>query len=527
MISCIVIIISLVLCVFIKLISIPAGPPPVPPSPESDDEGQICSICFEPWANSGNHRLASLKCGHMFGFSCIEHWLKGQGSKCPQCNAKARKMDIRVLYAKSLKVLDTSEKDRVVKELEKERESKRKLELEHAQIKLKYELKTQLVVKLQEELRMMKNSVAGSSISSSQSIGLSQVGSNGTKSKFRLVMNFTLEMIKDGGCRVMAYNEWLGMMVVSLPSQVAMFPGCGVKKINVLDMKSERYVPIHQKQIRDLAFNPTKNDLLLSVAMDKLVKITNICNNTTVGSYTADAPLWSCCWNADEVNQFFVGTATGSVIQYEISNTSGPKSVTKISGSGPVVSMCYIPFKASASFSNGGLLVARLQSVSFVEFKNDSIVDHVLPFEGPFTSVSFENQNRHILISCRPSQRYPHARHMVCELQSVNVASDDPNRTRLVTGNIIHTFKGGTTQKVLSRSVILSNPMQDGSVLVCASDESTQSTCIWDLSSVSCIQQLKGAENVIDIQAINSNQNSFLALLTDKFVKFYKWVDVL
>lgn len=28
---------------------------------------QCCSICFEPWTNSGNHRLASLKCGHLFG----------------------------------------------------------------------------------------------------------------------------------------------------------------------------------------------------------------------------------------------------------------------------------------------------------------------------------------------------------------------------------------------------------------------------------------------------------------------------
>lgn len=471
--------------------------------------------------------MASLKCGHMFGFSCIEHWLKGQGNKCPQCNAKARKTDIRVLYAKSLKVIDTSEKDRVVKELEKERETKRKLELEHAQIKLKYELKAQLVVKLQEELRLIKSTVAGSSFSSSQSFRSSQPGTDVRQKKFKLVMYSVLEMIKDGGCRVMAFNEWLAMLVVSIPSQVAMFPGCGVKKINVLEMKSERYVPIHQKQIRDLAFNPAKNDLLLSVAMDKLVKITNICNNTTVGSYSADAPLWSCCWNADNVNQFFVGTATGSLLQYDTCNTNGPKSVTKISGSGPVVSMCYIPYKASANFNSGGLLVARLQSVSFVEFKDDRVVDHVLPFEGPFTSVSFENQNRHILISCRPSQRYPHARHLVCELQCVNINNDDPTRTRVVTGNIIHTFKGGTTQRLLTRSVILSNPLEPSSVLVCANDESTQSTCIWDLSSLSCVQQLKGSENVIDIQAVHSNQHSYLALLTEKSVRMYKWVDLL
>ena len=30
-------------------------------------KGQVCSICLEPWSNSGVHRIASLKCGHLFG----------------------------------------------------------------------------------------------------------------------------------------------------------------------------------------------------------------------------------------------------------------------------------------------------------------------------------------------------------------------------------------------------------------------------------------------------------------------------
>jgi hypothetical protein len=28
---------------------------------------KFCPICFEPWTNSGNHRLVCLKCGHLFG----------------------------------------------------------------------------------------------------------------------------------------------------------------------------------------------------------------------------------------------------------------------------------------------------------------------------------------------------------------------------------------------------------------------------------------------------------------------------
>ena len=35
---------------------------------------------------------------------CIEKWLKGQGGKCPSCNEKAKMKDIRVIYAKAIKV---------------------------------------------------------------------------------------------------------------------------------------------------------------------------------------------------------------------------------------------------------------------------------------------------------------------------------------------------------------------------------------------------------------------------------------
>lgn len=47
--------------------------------------------------------------------SCIEKWLKGQGGgKCPQCNAKAKKTDIRVIFAKTIAVVDTTERDRAI-----------------------------------------------------------------------------------------------------------------------------------------------------------------------------------------------------------------------------------------------------------------------------------------------------------------------------------------------------------------------------------------------------------------------------
>jgi len=48
---------------------------PTPPSQhhsplrsiENSNEPEVCSICFDEWTNSGQHRIVSTPCGHLFG----------------------------------------------------------------------------------------------------------------------------------------------------------------------------------------------------------------------------------------------------------------------------------------------------------------------------------------------------------------------------------------------------------------------------------------------------------------------------
>ena len=87
-------------------------------SVEDDDEGSCCTICFEKWTNSGEHRIASMKCGHFFGYHCIEKWLRASSS-CPNCNEKSTKKDLRVHYVARLSAIDTGEKDRALADLDK------------------------------------------------------------------------------------------------------------------------------------------------------------------------------------------------------------------------------------------------------------------------------------------------------------------------------------------------------------------------------------------------------------------------
>lgn len=66
------------------------------------------------WLQVRQIYLYLLLCGWSY-CSCIEKWLKGSGERCPQCNYKAKKGDIRVIYSKSISVVDTTERDRALK----------------------------------------------------------------------------------------------------------------------------------------------------------------------------------------------------------------------------------------------------------------------------------------------------------------------------------------------------------------------------------------------------------------------------
>jgi hypothetical protein len=61
-----------------------------------------CPICFEQLASAGAHQICCLRCGHIFGRSCLERWLRQQRRAsdrcCPQCKQRAQLCDIRLLY---------------------------------------------------------------------------------------------------------------------------------------------------------------------------------------------------------------------------------------------------------------------------------------------------------------------------------------------------------------------------------------------------------------------------------------------
>lgn len=57
------------------------------------EDHSSCPICEELWTATGDHRLCSLPCGHLFGLQCIRHWMENRRDHqrdftCPTCRRK-------------------------------------------------------------------------------------------------------------------------------------------------------------------------------------------------------------------------------------------------------------------------------------------------------------------------------------------------------------------------------------------------------------------------------------------------------
>ncbi|KAF2978881.1 hypothetical protein EK904_006131, partial [Melospiza melodia maxima] len=454
----------------------------VPVAPLDEEEGDTCAICFEQWTNAGEHRLSALRCGHLFGYTCIERWLKGQAGKCPQCNKKAKRSDIVVLYARTLKALDTSEQERMRSSLEKEQMLRRQAELESAQSRLQLQVLTDECSKLRKQ-------------------------------------------VQAGNCRVMAYCDSLGCLVVSQPSPQSTFiPGCGVKMMSLANLKSSQYIPIHSKQIRGLAFGTRADGLLLSAALDNTLKLTSLATNTVVQTYNTGRPVWSCCWCLDDTNYVYAGLVNGSIMIYDLRDTnSHVQELVPQKSRCPMVSLSYLPRMASASLPYGGLLAGTLEGACFWEQRaGNSYRPHHLALEpGGCIDLQTEINTRHCLATYRPGKNNPCMRCVMMELTCTPLT--EGSEDVVCSSNPVQTFSAGPTCKLLTKNAIFQSPEDDGSVFVCAGDEASNSALLWDAGSGSLLQKLPADLPVLDICPLEVNRKHLLATLTEKSVNIYKW----
>lgn len=145
----------------------PPKPAPVEPSLADQDDANCCSICLEPWTNSGSHQLCTTKCGHLFGYECIKEWLTTtprHSRSCPSCKRPNRVKDLRYIFGipSRFSTADVSQSATLRTQLEKEEEA-------HRLTKEKLWKKTEAVNTLRANIRDLSS--ANASVSGVRSFG--------------------------------------------------------------------------------------------------------------------------------------------------------------------------------------------------------------------------------------------------------------------------------------------------------------------------------------------------------------------
>ncbi|XP_061896685.1 E3 ubiquitin-protein ligase RFWD3-like [Entelurus aequoreus] len=507
----------------------PAAPPPQASQGE-EGESDTCSICFEAYTTAGEHRIAALRCGHLFGYTCIHRWLTAQRSagKCPQCNKKAKRSDILRLYAPKLRAMDNSEHESLKKVLEEEQSLRRKAELESAQYKLKLQVVSNKYGQAQQELQELRAQMAQTrrgSVAVYSSSSSSSLHCGPDRPKLAPYGFFDAVLVsQNGGCRVLSYCEAMSCLLASQPSPHAtLVPGWGVKKVSLANLKSSQYIPIHSNQIRGLCFNRQNDSLLLSAALDCTIKLTSLLTNTVVQTYNTGKPVWSCCWCLDSTNYVYAGLSNGSVLVYDIRDTSTHvQELEPLRSKAQVASLCYVPKAASSSFPCGGLIAGSPGGGCFWEQVNDSTYKpHMLPLEaGGCTDIQVETESRHCLVTYRPSRFNPNLR---CVLMALTrTPPEDLNQPPGCCCSPVQTFTAGSSCKHLTKNAIFTSP-DGGGALVCAGDEASNSTMVWEAAGGALLQKLPADLPVLDIAPLRASGDNYLVALTEKMMKLYKW----
>jgi len=506
-------------------------------SESEDDDFETCSICFEDWSNAGDHRVASLKCGHLFGHCCIHKWLAGTGKKCPQCNEPAKQKDVRVLYCKRLKAIDTAERDRALQDLEDERKKRQQAEAQIANLKVSLEIAKSDAARFSKQLEQTKQQRPH--LPNTSTPGVSSTSSTAAPSTG--VFTFRRkESLGEGGCRLLEFCRGLNLLVVSRQQHSRLFPGFGVQIIQA-DFTQQKYVPLHTKQIKCLSVNERSHHLL-SVSLDKQIKITSLANSNPIASYTSGLVVWSCCWDIDDENVFYAGLASGVVHVYDLRRRQDHDKPTEnfafaipnVISKTPVVSVQHVPADGDVG---KGLLVGHLDGKCVFYKDSHASADpypansqedpstrnwtaHVLPLEGSLTTLSLESTTCSFLASFRPSGKYPRVRHVHARLGLATPG------TEAVTIKNVKVFEGGSSQKVISKSSLFLHPNSDAmSTLVCAGDEEAGATYLWNAVSGRRMQAIQNTPSVLDVNYLppRNGRPPMLALLSDKALAIYDY----
>ncbi|GAM27878.1 hypothetical protein SAMD00019534_110540 [Acytostelium subglobosum LB1] len=544
----------------------------------SNGDEANCVICYDYFHQTGEHRPAALKCGHIFGGSCIRKWLdqKKSHGMCPNCKEKASKRDIRDIFLpKGLCEVDPTQdalacrriiesKDRDIQKLKKKIAIlKAKLEAKHMMTKnsgVPFVNSKQVPASLPGAAALIQpRSLQPPTLSNSHlmpnhtrhsidqpksehHIEQQQSAANGPN-------NFQpISYVKLKGSNTFDFSSKLGVVVASHSRSNSDF---GIVKISSLDSSSTDFIyNLHKEFIRDIKTNNHIPNMACSISQDKTVKLFNIHTKNTIFKYDLGAPGWSCEFDHQDENIFYASSVK-STFAFDLRNTFSPLTSFHSPNESPVYRLLSVAqtispsqLSNSSQIGTGGLFAAN-NSLTFWEKstpstmttsitsttttteqtipESSSILSPLCPkftpypigLEGRCINISHDPTSQYFMASFHSSPSYPMNSHCVFK----HLGRGYVEEVRSIYTNSQH--------KELSRSIIFSPPQQqlpNNNMVYAAlcTGNPTKGVNIWNVTTGMDTQTLDTTEPAVELLHLNYRQEEYLLSLGTQFMYIFK-----
>ncbi|PAV86067.1 hypothetical protein WR25_07313 isoform C [Diploscapter pachys] len=367
-----------------------AGGGPSHSDSKSDDDGnQGCNICFEDYTNSGEHRLVSLKCGHFFGRSCIERWIRSEGarSSCPNCKTKAKMRDVRTHFAKSVRLVDNSELIGLQGKNHELQKQNKSLEVENSRM----ERQIRELRKKTEDASLMAvpRTTPVPNIRSIGNISLRWVQSLGLVSSNQITAS----------ARTFDFDGHYFAIGCGQPTNQLFGPSHGLRRLSATFNLDRAFVSLHTNRIRLIAFSPFDPSLILTGGEDKRVVISKFGNSKPIKAWNIPngRQVWSGCWLSDTT--VAIGVSDGRVWEYDMSSesTEPVRDLTDGLGRIPIIRVIRVTDGCVVICSMRGISCSYNQTlIPLLEHERDDFAK--------INSVAYEKSTEHFVVTFAPGK---------------------------------------------------------------------------------------------------------------------------